>query len=65
MVEARQCLFDEIGIKGLFTGTGSTATEAGAPEVSQVVREFLARTLALEDIKGCVVLDLELGGRSP
>ena len=61
LVQVRQWLWDEIGLKGLFTGTGYTMDDdgnAGPPE-------YLARNLPLADVHGIAIVDVvptELAG---
>jgi len=54
MVEVRQWLWDEIGLKGLYRGDGHTYDDMGA----RGPMEFLARNAPLADIEGIVVLDV-------
>ena len=53
LVQIRQFLYDELGLKKLFTGDGSTINDDGTPGP----REYLAKNVALESIEGCVVVD--------
>uniref|UniRef100_A0A7S2UYZ7 Uncharacterized protein n=1 Tax=Fibrocapsa japonica TaxID=94617 RepID=A0A7S2UYZ7_9STRA len=54
LVQVRQFLWDEIGIKGLFVGDGRTQNDAG----EQGPREFLARNLPINDIEGHIVIEV-------
>ena len=55
MVQVRQFLWDEVGIKGLFTGDGRTMNDQGhvGPQ------EYLAKNMRLDAIPGCAVLDVD------
>lgn len=55
LVEVRQFLWDEVGVKGLYSGDGYTLSEDG----KKGVREYLARNRRLEDIEGCVLFDVD------
>ena len=53
LVQVRQFLWDEVGIKGLFSGDGRTVNDKG----ERGPNEYLAKNRRLEDIEGCVVVD--------
>ena len=55
MVEVRQWLWDEIGMKKLFKGDGYTYDDNG----TRGPLEYLARNAPLADIQGIVVLDVD------
>ena len=54
LVQARQFLWDECGIKGLFAGDGRTQDEAG----QQGPNEYLARNVRIDAIEGCAIIDV-------
>ena len=54
LVEARQFLFDEIGIRELFKGDGYTYDDEGV----RGPREYVARNGKLAEISGAVVIDV-------
>eukprot|EP00854_Cymbomonas_tetramitiformis_P019303 gene19303-23076_t len=56
VTEVRQFLFDECGVRNLFTGDGYTVDDAGIKGVA----EYLAINRALAEIPGCVSVDLKL-----
>jgi hypothetical protein len=53
-VEVRQFLWDEIGLKALFTGSGFTMDDNGR----QGPPEYLAKNTPLDEIAGAVVVDV-------
>jgi hypothetical protein len=53
IVEVRQFLWDEIGLKRLFTGDGLTMDDDGKPGPP----EYLARNLPLDEM-GAAVIDV-------
>eukprot|EP00750_Incisomonas_marina_P030714 INCI7642.1.p1 GENE.INCI7642.1~~INCI7642.1.p1 ORF type:complete len:476 (-),score=56.39 INCI7642.1:1223-2650(-) len=54
-IEVRQFLYDEIGLKKLFTGCGTTHNDDGNPGIP----EYLAENRQLQDIQGCAVYKFE------
>jgi len=57
MPQVRQFLWDEIGLKDLFSGTGRTVDDGGALGPP----EFLCRNLPLAEMHGAVVVDVSPG----
>ena len=55
-VQVRQFLWDEIGMKGLFSGTSITEPDDG----SIGVLEYLVPNMSIADIHGCAVMDLAI-----
>jgi len=54
MVEVRQFLWDEIGLKGNYTGTGFTKDDNG----NSGPPEYLARNMPLKDIVGIAIANV-------
>ena len=54
VVQVRQWLWDEIGLKSLYSGDGYTYDDNG----DRGPREYLARNAPLADIQGIAVLDV-------
>jgi len=58
MIVFRQFLFDELGVKELFTGNGMTLSDD--PEKHPSCREYLTRTIPLREIPGCVLIQPDM-----
>lgn len=54
LVQVRQFLYDELGLANLFKGDGFGYSDSGERQAP----EFLAENRRLEDIPGCVIVDL-------
>jgi hypothetical protein len=61
IVEVRQFLWDEIGIKGLYSGNGRTVDDDGTVGP----REYLCANAPVSEMAGAVVVDVDLGAARP
>ena len=55
LIEVRQFLWDEIGLKDLYVGNGRTLNDAG----EQGPYEYLAKNMRLEAIDGLAIIDID------
>ena len=59
-MEIRQFLWDEIGLKGLYSGTGYTVDDDGR----QGPPEYLCANTPLTEMVGAVVVDVDVSQRN-